>query len=467
MSNTYPLDRFASLASNRITNEVHTLHPVEDGQFNFIVPNVGPFYGEGIILEYFTGDIPATEEELRSLSTTRLIKGVDYTLTHRADLPKSITELPAYGSISFIDIKMKGHVKLTYRTVGSTLVMNEQQVAGMLVEKTVDPRSVNWNDVVIDIVFPPSAHLDEAEELYGMEALIQSMRNIEIALLGGTSNEHFHEITQINGLVNVLSRLVTNQGANKLNVGPYLHLLTHEGAFEIVLPDFNSDVHLNVKIGLVGPEGHSKINIHASLPSITPINGVVGDTIAYFEDDYLSSQARGHLVYRHEDGRFRMAIDIGTLTNVVVFIAGVAMNTTNPRVYTDDWGLNDSPSDIPQPVRKDLNVQTGGGLQLDFDKTGLIKANTAWMVLTHEGTFTRTLPVDAPDNAVILVKDHGDKANENRATIMGNITYANTKKATGLYLDKQRGWIKFQFKKHKGDGIPTETDNSWHVVSGA
>lgn len=467
MSATYPLDQLGILASNKVKNEVHTLHPVSAGEFNFIVPRAAPFFGSGVVVKYFTGDIPATEEELENVQATRLVHGTDYLLTHRVDAPEELTEEALYASISLIDIELEGNVILQYRTIGSDLVVDELQTAQMLATKTVDPRSVYWNEVIQDIEFPPSAHLDDAETLYGMEALIAALREIQIAIAGGTNFDHFHEITQINGLADSLASLAPNTGPNKYNVGPHFHFVMQSAPFEIVLPDFDSDVHVNVKLGLVGSEGRSIVNIHADIPKSSEANEVIEGSVAYFEDDYLSGQAKGHLVYRHADGLMRMAIDIGTIENVMAFIAGVSVNTPNARVYTDGWAINDNVTGAPEAILKDLNVQTGGGLQLDFAKTGEIKANTAWMVLSNDGDFIRTLPDSAPDNAIILVKDHGDNAHANRATISGKIAYAGNKTVEGLYLDKQRGWVKFQFKKHKGDGPVTDTDNAWHVVSGA
>lgn len=458
MSATYPLDRLGVLSSNQVKNEVHTLHPVTAGQFNFIVPRAAPLFGTGVVVEYFTGDIPTTEQELEQIQMTRLQHGVDYLLTHRVDVPNELTDSALYASITFIDITLKGHVVIRYRTVGSTMVVNEMQIAKTLAAKTTDPRTVYWNDIIQDIEFPPSAHFDNAETLYGMEALIQQLRDIEVAIAGGTNNEHFHEITSINGLADKLHEAVSNRGPHKLNVGPHHHFVLQNGPFEIVLPDFDSDVHVNVKLGIVGSEGRSIISLHADIPKVTAPNTVVPDSVAYFEDDYLSDQAEGHLVYRHVDGRLRMALDIGRLENVMVFIASVSMNSPNTRVYIDGWGINDTPERVPAAISQDLNVLTGGGLRLDFAKTGEVKPNSCWMVMSKDGALNRTLPSKAPDNSVVLVRDHGDNATNNNALITGDIAYGQGQNTDGLVLDNSRGWFKLQYRK---------VDNKWHVVSGA
>lgn len=457
MSSLYPLDSKGILTSNVIKNEVHTLHPVSEGQFNFIVPNAAPFHNVGVEVLYFTGDIPATEIELDSLDTTPLQLGVDYLLTHRTKLPSSIVETPTYSSISFIDIGLEGNVILRYRTLGSELVMNESAITKLLAQKTTDPRSVYWEDVVIDIVFPPSHHLDNAEDFVGMDALVEQLRALQVQIAGGVNNEHYHEITHVRGLVDALAQGVSNRGPNKFNVGPHFHFEVHQGVFDIVIPEFDNDTHVNVKFGLVGSTGASIITIHADISSDTEIGQVVPNTVAYFEDTYLSDQAVGHQVYRHTDGTLRIALDIGRLENVMSFVHSVALNTANARVYTDSWGITDLNSEADPANFSALDVLTGGGLRMDFATTGELKPNTAWMVLSHNGAFTRTLPDNAPDNSVILVRDHGDNASVNKATTLGNILYAGSKEATGLELDNSRGWFKLQFSR---------ITSKWHVVSG-
>lgn len=457
MSATYPLDRLGVLTSNKVKREVHTLHPVSAGEFNFIVPRAAPFFGTGVVIKYFTGEIPDTEAELDNIQATRLVHGSDYLLTHRVDVPSELTESALYASISFIDIELEGNVILEYRTIGSDMVVDEQQILQTLADKVTDPRGVYWNDVVKDIEFPPSSHLDDAEGLYGMEALITQLRQIEIAIAGGTNHEHFHEISNINGLADRLVEMTSNRGAHKLNVAPDLHIVRHEGPVEVILPDFDSDIHCHVKLGVVGSEGYSRISIHADIPKAQGAGTVVAGTSAYFEDAFLSDQAKGHLVYRHSDGSLRMTLDIGTLENVMIFVAEVSVNTPNARAYLAGWGITSEVSGLPAAVNKPLDVLTGGGLQLDFAKTGEIKPNTCWMVKSDEGSLTRALPLNAPDASVIAVRDHGNNASKNRATIMGAITYSNGVERTGLYLDNSRGWIKFQYLR---------STQKWHVVSG-
>ena len=136
------------------------------------------------------------------------------------------------------------------------------------------------------------------------------------------------------------------------------------------------------------------------------------------------------------------------------------MNTTNGRIYNDDWAVWLGPLESVGTWDADGSIEPEGGstLTMDFDQTGILKPYTCWMIDSASGSKGRTLPVTAPNNAKIRVRDDSYDCTNNPASVSGTIKIKNNQQVSSLELDDNGGWFDLQFKA---------TSQTWHMVAGA
>ena len=461
MTYAYPYDPNAMNPENIIPDEHHTLNPRVMGsdEFNFIVPRLAPFFRTGLKLYHVGSDTP-------------LIEGVDYVLGHKFEVPDEVTEKDIYGSISFIDIGLRGQVRIgSYRTLGGPFNIDEQEILTILAQESVDPRSVHWNDITTPPEFPPSPHLDDAEELFGLQALIDELHALHCVLSGGSSNAHTHEMSQINGLLDELTNRVSNRGAGKLLLGKALNILNHDGSIGVRIPHFRQAIDLEIVVGFIGAGGVGEASFHVSIPKKWFEEGPEADlpvlaAVGTWKSRYLSDRSATFVFKRPADSNFNklgeginLFITMGLLERHTAFIKSVSMNTTNSGIYTDDWSLFLAPTETYAPGAStgEIMPEGGGTLSLDYDQTGTLKPYTCWMVESNTGTKSRALPLKAPNNAIIRIRDDGYSATVNNAVISGRIKIKNQQEVSSLELDDNGGWFDLQYKSI------TET---WHMVAG-
>lgn len=443
-----PFDPTATLPENLIPDEPHQLEPATSGSnnFNFIVPKKAPFFKTGFKIKHVDSGHYLTE-------------GIDFYFTHKLNVPSYVTDLEVYGSITFIDIGLSGRVVIeSYRSLGGDFVLDEVTLLTILAKKDVDPRSVLWSDVVTPATFPPADHLDDGEDLTGMQALIEQIRCLEIALLGGSNNAHTHEIAHIRDLADQLASRASNKGPLKYNMGAPLNVIDHSGDIVLHVPPFLQDMDIAVCLGVMSGDGYGEIEVSASLQKdAVSYNTATTNAEGFYLTPYLSDT----------DGRFSIKkavdveenaeifINVGRITNAILFIKSVKLNTTNSHIYNDNWGISLKAS--TGALEKALEARYGGSTKLDETQSGPLKHNTTWLV-NSVAVRTRSLPTTAPDNSLIYVRDNVYMCSSAPASVTGKISIKNGQTVASLELDENGGWFCLQFKSATG---------TWHLIAGA
>lgn len=168
---TYPFDPTGKASSNKISNEPQVLSPANYRDFQFVVPNAAPFFGEGTkVVLYPSGQV--------------LKEGQDFFFSHLfRDASLSIGK-PIYGSISFYNKEMTGSLGLTYQTLGGTWTLDEQKILEILSNSLLNPRTTTWDEVAdLPEQFPPINHDWSTDDLVGMSEVVTELQALRDTLL--------------------------------------------------------------------------------------------------------------------------------------------------------------------------------------------------------------------------------------------------------------------------------------------
>jgi hypothetical protein len=166
----YPFDPTGQLDSNLIVNERHTINPPDYTDFYFVVPLVGPFFRENLVVRHWP-------------SGRVLVDGVDFALGYHFLSASRATANPVYGAISFYDYELTGVVELTYQTLGGPWTINEEKAAELLSNVVSNPRITTWEQVVdMPETFPVIDHEWDLVDLVGAGEVVEKLDLIEDAI---------------------------------------------------------------------------------------------------------------------------------------------------------------------------------------------------------------------------------------------------------------------------------------------
>ena len=170
---SYPFDPSGKKISNKITGEQQVLTSANFRDYHFIVPKLGPFFGESLVVSF-----KSLTNEIRILTP-----GVDYLCTHWFLAASKACAVPLYGSISFLDLQLVGTVTLSYQTIGGIWVQNEAKIAEILADRLHNPRITSWDSVVdMPVSFPVIDHEWELQDLVGMSQVNATLNAIASAI---------------------------------------------------------------------------------------------------------------------------------------------------------------------------------------------------------------------------------------------------------------------------------------------
>ena len=167
------LDITGTNPANKIADEPHTLAP--GLQVRSIAPNLGPFFGESIIVKNSSG--------------VTLTRGTDYQLVelHQEATLKYGKEI--FSVILIINSAVSSNVTITYQALGGHYTYNDNAIINLYNTVITDNRPVNWTNVLNKPdQYPPSVHSHLLEDVFGFEAVVDYLERIKRAItLGQTS----------------------------------------------------------------------------------------------------------------------------------------------------------------------------------------------------------------------------------------------------------------------------------------
>ena len=191
---SYPFDPTGVKLTNRITGEQHILTVANPRDNYFIIPNVPPFFEDGLSIVFkdaVTG-VPRP-----------LVKNVDFYCSHPFLDASYSTAKPIFGSITFLNTAIAGVVTLAYNTVGGKWVPNNAQIAEALANRLGNPRTTSWETIInLPDAFPVIDHQYDLRDTKGMDELVTSVENLTKAIAansGATIASHKADKTNPHG----------------------------------------------------------------------------------------------------------------------------------------------------------------------------------------------------------------------------------------------------------------------------
>ena len=134
----YPFDPTGKLPDNKIVDEQHILTAKNNGDFQFIVPRLGPFFYDTFEVVY---------QEAGTGKEIKLVNEVDYYATHYFMEASKCCALPVCGSITFLNRNIAGVVTVTYQTIGGDWILDIRKIQEILGDRLNNPRITSWDQV--------------------------------------------------------------------------------------------------------------------------------------------------------------------------------------------------------------------------------------------------------------------------------------------------------------------------------
>jgi hypothetical protein len=212
MSTIYPFDPTGTNPECRIAGEQHPVTAVNFKDFHFIVPNAAPFFEDSL-------QIAAKDAQGADII---LQKNVHYYYSHEFIGASRACAKRVYGSITFLFNEFAGIVNLTYQTVGGVWTLDETEIAEIIANSLLNPRTTSWEQVAgYPTIFPVVDHAWNLTDMVGMTETVAAIDRIRDAILeGGESGlpahladkNNPHEVTKVQvGLGSVENFPLANQ----------------------------------------------------------------------------------------------------------------------------------------------------------------------------------------------------------------------------------------------------------------
>lgn len=145
----YPLDPTGQVAGNKIIRETHTTTLKNGRDRQMIVPILGPFFGDTLVVEYAS----------MSLHDTVARPKIDYIPVCEAQDLSSLCASKVYGAIAIMNDGMEGEIEITYQTLGGNLVIDRNALYEQLLDRLFNPRRIDWSDIIdVPTYLPVAEH---------------------------------------------------------------------------------------------------------------------------------------------------------------------------------------------------------------------------------------------------------------------------------------------------------------------
>jgi hypothetical protein len=169
----YPFDPTGRAATNLIANEQHVVTNNNYKNYYFIVPNLGPFFAESIVVSHKVNG-----------NTVLLTENVDYyPVLPFIGATRSIG-MPVFGGISFTNLSISGIVTVTYQTLGGDWTYDDATVLESIANQSYNPSFATWEQVTgLPTQFPVVNHEWNLVDMVGETELIESIVSLEQAIL--------------------------------------------------------------------------------------------------------------------------------------------------------------------------------------------------------------------------------------------------------------------------------------------
>jgi hypothetical protein len=185
----YPLDPTGKSPDNLVLAEPHV---VPRDKSRAIATFYGPFFTDSMVVR-------------QKAQTTPLKRNVDYKIINLYQDATMQLGMSVSAALVIVNPNLGSEFEIDYQVVGGPFSLSSDAVSDMFEALELDTRKVSWGDILGKPVrFPPSPHLHDADDLYGMEYLYDALEDLRTAILQGDVASHeqiYNYIDRVKGLI--------------------------------------------------------------------------------------------------------------------------------------------------------------------------------------------------------------------------------------------------------------------------
>lgn len=163
----YPYDPSGRAFTNAVQDELHLLPRNRNRAFAL---NAGPFYADSV--------------EVRTVPGNQLlVAGTHYRALYLYDYFTRKTGQSVCAVIHVFDEAIQGTVSVNYQVVGGEASSNATAIQQLIQSLEIDNRGIVFDDLIdLPVTWPPSPHLHHVGDWYGMEQVVDVLRDIWTAM---------------------------------------------------------------------------------------------------------------------------------------------------------------------------------------------------------------------------------------------------------------------------------------------
>lgn len=151
----YKLDLTGTLQANLISNEKHTVTNTNGVTRQIIIPKLGPYYADSLVVKYKTiGNVTITAN-----------KDVDYQAVLELQDISSALGLELQTAVEILNPAISGSVYIDYQTLGGNFALNREKALETIANLIANPRKAQWSSIInAPTYYPPSDHTHAISE---------------------------------------------------------------------------------------------------------------------------------------------------------------------------------------------------------------------------------------------------------------------------------------------------------------
>ena len=240
----YPLDLTAEAKSNYIDRERKEITNNVD---YLITLNLGLFYAKKLIIESIN------ESRVLELNTDFVFNYLSQEVTIRSGNA-------AYSLIVITNRNIQGPLLISYQCVGGQYTKLDSAMIAAIDQINSADSTVKWDSIVNKpLTYPPSGHVHIADDIVGVDAIVQSINSVADALQG----LHPDKVEQITELIN---SKVSNLGYRRINQMERNWVLDSDNPLRVSLRPFPSAIVVSIDIWQTST-GYSNLEVSGELSS--------------------------------------------------------------------------------------------------------------------------------------------------------------------------------------------------------
>lgn len=199
----YPYDPTGKAQTNLVVGELHVIPVTRNRAFAL---QAGPFFANSV--------------ELISLpSNRRLVRGIDFEILYLYQEATRVTGQEICAVVYVTNPAISGELSALYQVVGGEFSSNVSAIQQLLQSLAIDNRTIVFDDLIdLPVTFPPAPHLHDVGDLYGMEALVDSINDLKNAVLNSDQTAISILTTRVNTQTEQIAQLLTAVQTQSLRI---------------------------------------------------------------------------------------------------------------------------------------------------------------------------------------------------------------------------------------------------------